>query len=164
MPDYGNGKIYTIRCRTDDTLIYVGSTIQPLCERLAGHKRDSKKEKQKNRLLFIKVNGDWDNWFIELHSLYPCSCIEELQRKEGEIIREIGTLNTIIAGRSRKENYQDNKKERIDESKERYIKNKEKRLENNKKYYEANKEQVLLKAKEKYKKKKELMAVQAEQF
>ena len=31
MPDkYKNGKIYTIRCKKDDTLIYVGSTTQPL--------------------------------------------------------------------------------------------------------------------------------------
>ena len=27
---YKNGKIYTIRYKNDDSLIYVGSTIQPL--------------------------------------------------------------------------------------------------------------------------------------
>jgi hypothetical protein len=30
---YKNGKIHTIICKTDDTLIYVGSTIQPLFKR-----------------------------------------------------------------------------------------------------------------------------------
>jgi hypothetical protein len=30
---YKNGKIYTIRCKNDDTLIYVGSTTQPLFKR-----------------------------------------------------------------------------------------------------------------------------------
>ena len=35
MPDYKQGKIYTVRCKTDDTLIYVGSTTQPLSERMA---------------------------------------------------------------------------------------------------------------------------------
>ena len=40
MPDYTKGKIYTIRCKTDDTLIYVGSTIQPLSVRFGGHKKN----------------------------------------------------------------------------------------------------------------------------
>ena len=35
---YKNGKIYTIRCKNDDTLIDIGSTIQPLFERWYGHK------------------------------------------------------------------------------------------------------------------------------
>ena len=30
---YNNGKIYTIRCRDDNNLIYVGSTVQPLYKR-----------------------------------------------------------------------------------------------------------------------------------
>jgi hypothetical protein len=38
MPDYKQGKIYTVRCKTDDTLIYVGCTTQSLCERMAKHK------------------------------------------------------------------------------------------------------------------------------
>jgi hypothetical protein len=125
MPNYGNGKIYTIRCRTDDTLIYVGSTIQPLCERLAGHKRDSKGEKDKNMLLYKTINKNWDNWYIELYELYPCNCKDELCKKEGEIIRLIGTLNSRIAGRTKKEWYDENK---------------EKHAESEKKWYEANKE------------------------
>ena len=35
---YNNGKIYTIRCRLDDNLIYVGSTMQPLHKRWCTHK------------------------------------------------------------------------------------------------------------------------------
>jgi hypothetical protein len=30
MPDYKQGKIYTVRCKTDETLIYVGCTTQSL--------------------------------------------------------------------------------------------------------------------------------------
>ena len=41
MPDYSREKIYTIRSRTDDNLIYVGSTIQALSTRFAGHKAKS---------------------------------------------------------------------------------------------------------------------------
>ncbi len=35
---YNNGKIYTIRCRTDNKFIYVGSTTQPLHKRWFTHK------------------------------------------------------------------------------------------------------------------------------
>ena len=38
MPNYSNGKIYTIRYRNDDNLIYVGSTTQMLCRRFQKHK------------------------------------------------------------------------------------------------------------------------------
>jgi len=43
MPDYKQGKIYTVRCKTDDTFIYVDCTTQSLCERMAKHRYDSMK-------------------------------------------------------------------------------------------------------------------------
>jgi hypothetical protein len=140
MKDYSKGKIYTIRCRTDDTLIYVGGTIQPLCERKASHKKDSKSQNEKirNRLLYSKINGDWTDWYIELHSFYPCSCKEELDRREGELIREIGTLNDRIAGRTRKEHYQDNKERIKQYSKDHYKNNADKKKEYCKNYYKEN--------------------------
>ena len=67
MPDYSKGQIYTIRCRTDDTKIYVGSTIQPLYKRFYFHKSHSEKEEHMKRLLYIEVNGDWTKWYIELY-------------------------------------------------------------------------------------------------
>ena len=42
-------------------------------------------------------------WYIELFELFPCDVKCELEKREGEIIREIGTLNKKIAGRNRKE-------------------------------------------------------------
>jgi hypothetical protein len=109
MPDYSKGLIYTIRNREDDTKIYVGSTIQPLYKRFHQHKIDSKKEKMYKLIkLYQEVNNDWSNWYIELYENYPCSCREELHKKEGEVIRLIGTLNKYIAGRDHKEWYIDN--------------------------------------------------------
>lgn len=151
MPDYASGKIYTIRCRTDDTMIYVGSTIQPLAKRWGGHKKDSKQERNINRLIYKTINNDWDNWYIELYELYPCSCRNELERREGEIIRLIGNLNKEIAGRTGKEYYEDNK-EKIAEYEKIYREvYKEKIAECKKKYYEANKE----KKKQYYQRKKQ---------
>ena len=43
MPDYKQGKIYTIRCKTDDTLIHIGCTTQSLCERMSQLRYDSMK-------------------------------------------------------------------------------------------------------------------------
>ena len=139
MPDYNKGKIYTIRCRTDETMIYVGSTIQSLAKRWGEHKVDSKKEKQKNRLIYTIINGDWNNWYIELHSLCPCSCKEELCKKEGEITREIGTLNIEIAGRTNKEWRKDNKEKIVEYRKE----NKEKATEQSKEWRKNNKEKIV---------------------
>ena len=127
MPDYQQGKIYTIRYRTDDTMIYVGSTIQPLYKRLYKHKNSSKKEPE--RLIYKTINNDWDNWYIELHSLYPCSCKEELCKREGEVIREIGTLNSYVPCRTGKERYAEN-----------YNNKKIKELERGSKYYYENKD------------------------
>ncbi len=103
MPDYSKGKIYTIRCRNDPKLIYVGSTIQSLAKRLSKHKKDSKnKSKYPTHQLYSKIE-DWNDWYIELYLIYPCNSVEELRQKEGEIIREVGTLNRGIAGRTCKE-------------------------------------------------------------
>ena len=45
---YKNGKIYTIRNRNDNDLIYVGSTVQPLYKRFICHKTNSKNPKFEN--------------------------------------------------------------------------------------------------------------------
>jgi len=149
MPDYSKGKIYSIRCRTDDTLIYVGSTTQPLCERLAQHKKASNKEINKKSLIYKTINDEWDIWYIELHELCPCNNKEELCRKEGEIIRLIGTLNTRIEGRTKqeygKEWFQVNK-ERLNEKHDKeWLDNKK---EYNKEYYDNNKEELTNRNKE----------------
>ena len=100
---YKNGKIYTIRCENDDTLIYVGSTIQPLFTRWFQHRRDSK---NKPHVCFYQYDENWDDWYVELFEKFPCSNKEEFNKKEGQVIREIGTINKQIAGRTKKEWYE----------------------------------------------------------
>jgi len=94
---YENGKIYLVKCKNNPKLKYVGSTFQQLEERFSLHKRD------KNCSLYKYVNGDWDNWYIELYENYSCNNKAELDKREGEITREIGTINKNIAGRTTKE-------------------------------------------------------------
>ena len=132
MPDYSKGKIYTVRCRTDASLIYVGSTIQPLAKRVQQHKFDDKITLYK--LVNETFDGDWSQFYIELHELYPCSSKEELNKREGEIQRQIGTINKYIAGRTKQEYIEDNKQAYLEYHKQ-YRK---KHIENNKIYRELN--------------------------
>jgi hypothetical protein len=159
MPDYSKGKIYTIRCRTDDKLIYVGSTIQPLHKRFSGHKIDSKKtERYPNHKLYNKITN-WDDWYIELYENYPCNSKEELCQQEGEIIRLIGTLNRCIAGRKQRE-YQKENADKIKEYQKEYQKeykedNKEKIKVYKKQYCIENADKIREQKKEYYLKKKQ---------
>jgi len=143
MPDYSKGKIYTIRCRTDDTLIYVGSTIQPLSVRKGGHKNKSLDIKYQNRLIYKTINNNWDNWYIELYEEYPCENKEQLGKREGEVIRLIGTLNSRIEGRTKREYYEDNMNKIVEQMKQFYKANKENKLEYQKTYYEKNRERII---------------------
>jgi len=116
MPDYSKGVIYTIRCLNDPN-VYVGSTIQKLSVRMGGHRSSY----VQNKVLGLnkEIVKDINDWKIELHELYPCLTKQELVRREGEVIREIGTLNKCIAGRTKKEYDIEN----IDKRKQYWIKN-----------------------------------------
>ena len=48
------------------------------------------------------------NFYIELMGNYPCNGVYELRAREGHYIREMCTLNTKVAGRTRKEREEDN--------------------------------------------------------
>jgi hypothetical protein len=130
---YKRGQIYTIRCITDDTMIYVGSTINTLSKRFHKHKSD------KNCSLYDYITeNDWCGWYIELYEMYPCNSKRELERREGEIIREIGTINKNIAGRTIKEYSEEYYKKNADKIKEYYKDNKQEISEIRKEYYKKN--------------------------
>ena len=136
MPNYQDGKIYTIRCRSDNELIYVGSTTQTLSRRMTTHRANSKI--RPNTKLYSKVNGNWADWYIELYEECPCTNKEILLKREGEMIREIGILNKEIAGRTSKEYYKDNTNKIGLRQKKLYEDNKEYRLSKQKIYREEN--------------------------
>ena len=76
-----------------------------------------------------KNNLDWNDWYIELYEIFACKNKEELQKREGEVIREIGTLNKRIAGRSRQEWKKDNRDILLEKGRNYYHNNKERYLE-----------------------------------
>jgi group I intron endonuclease len=133
MPDFSKGKIYKITNDYNDD-IYIGSTCDSLCKRFSNHKAHSTLEHKKHTLLYKLVNEIGFNRFkIELIEEYPCSDKYTLRQREGYFIREMGTLNQLIAGRTNKEYHKEHQKayyERVKEHKKEY----------DKKYYEENKE------------------------
>jgi hypothetical protein len=103
VADYNNSKIYTIRSRSRSDLVYVGSTTQALSVRFAGHKC--------GRTCSSKQILDIGDSYIELYVAYPCNNREELNRKEGEVMRSMNCINKCLAGRTKKEYRIDNKEE-----------------------------------------------------
>ena len=161
---YKNGKIYTIRYRGDDALIYVGSTCLPLYKRWYQHKHNcfNENHKEYNYYFYQKIRetNDFENWYIELYEECSCDNKEQLLRREGEITREIGTLNSLIAGRTIKEWLSDNK-EKVAAMKKEYRENsKEIWKEYGKNYYTTNKETLAEKQKKYYEERKEIISEQ----
>ena len=140
MPDYSHGKIYTIRCYDDTSLIYVGSTTQQLSKRLGCHKTLSKTNP--NTFVYSTINGEWAKWYIELYENFPCNNKEELEKREGEIIRLVSTLNKKIAGRTWAEYYIDNIEKLKEQKKQSYIENADKTNERAKQYYIENTDKI----------------------
>ena len=132
MPDYTHSKIYKIiNDKTSDT--YIGSTTQRLCSRMALHRRDAKQGK--GYPLYHKMREvGIDNFYIQLIQEASCSDRRELEKIEGDMIKEFKpTLNRQVASRTSKEWYSENKEIRALKSKE---------------YREANKQQIQEKAKQ----------------
>jgi len=150
MPDYSKGKIYKI-INTQNEIIYIGSTIQQLSCRFSHH--------------LYKGNG---NKIILIEDC-PCSCKEELVRKEQEYIDQHSKLlNKFRAYRSdeyykeytkkRHKEYKENNKDKLkdynkiyrinnldklkEKEKQYRIDNKEKEKERHNIYYEKNKEKI----------------------
>jgi hypothetical protein len=110
MTDYKNGLIYTIRSPHTEK-IYIGSTCQRMSKRLYTHRHNYKAYKNgtSTYITSYKILELGDE-YIELLEAYPCNSRIELHKREGELIREYKDIcvNKIIAGRTRKEYYEDN--------------------------------------------------------
>ena len=154
---YDNGKIYVIKCKYDDGLVYVGSTHMSLEKRFCNHKTDKKCS------LYKYVNGDWDNWYIELYEEYPCKNKHILELKEGEVQRQIATINKRIAGRTDKQYYQENHEACLEKAKQQYKKNRDEILEKAKQYHQNNREVRLEKGKQYRQKNHEMIVEQRRQ-
>lgn len=100
---YANAKIYRI-VLPDERGTYVGSTCQRLlCMRLRGYVKDSKQLRNVQIPSYKAINElpeRWEGIKIELLEDFPCQTKDQLNKPEGEIIRQMGTLNKRIEGRT----------------------------------------------------------------
>jgi len=196
MPDYQLGKIYIITSEKHK-LIYVGSTAKKnISSRMSGHIKDYKYGKCCQSIKLLEC----DDYEYKLLKDFPCNNVQELRREEGLCIlhyknqTDYECVNKLVAGRTRKEYYDDNQN-KIVEHKKQYRKNnkeivskslkkyREKNIdkieeqrkqyrENNidkikeqrKKWYEANKDKILAQQKECYERNKDKIKEQRKKW
>ena len=131
-----NGKIYSIRSHQTD-LIYIGSTTETrLSARLSKHKAQYNFYNNNKGHYYTSYEIlKFDDAYIELLEEVENVTKNELQRLEGEHIRQNKCVNKFIAGQTRKEHY---------------INNKDKYSEKHKEYYKANKDKINTKSNQIY--------------
>ena len=143
MPNYANGKIYCIRNRADtDRIVYIGSTVRPLSERMSKH-RSTIKIKPDIKIYKLMAEVGVDNFHIELIANFPCENVEQLLAEEGRHIRLNDTINkgvnSDMAGRSQKQHYEDNREAIREVAKEKYHENIDAIRERDRERYAADK-------------------------
>jgi hypothetical protein len=144
MPDYSLGKIYMVYPKVEDPDegdVYYGSTTVTLARRMSNHRGQSQ-----CKILFDKYGVE--NCFIELVEKYPCETKEQLNRKEGEYIRNHKCINKKIAGRTQKEYYVEHYDKITEQIKHYRTENVDKVKETHKKYYDKHREKIIEKQKE----------------
>ena len=118
MVNYQNGKIYKLWSDQSD-MLYIGSTTQPLSQRLGGHKKNIKEK--------YNITGadmaNHTNIKIELIENFPCDSKESLHAREGYYIRLFRNdlLNKRIPGRTRSEYSYDYYKANSDTQKQKSV-------------------------------------------
>ena len=173
MPDYSKSQIYKI---TDigQTKCYIGSSIQPLSVRMAGHRRRYNyylvgKLHYYPSVFYLFDEFGIDNCKILWLKNYPCSSKKELEAEEGRIQQETECVNKRIEGRTPHQWREDNK-EYLDIKRKEYCENNKDREKarksnwyyNNKSHcsnvcrnnYEKNREERLKQSKATYENKK----------
>ena len=83
---YANGKIYKI-VDIGYNKCYIGSTVQPLCKRMAEHRKHFRQYKERSRHITTSVGlfeeYGVENCKIELIEEFPCDTKEQLLKQEG---------------------------------------------------------------------------------
>lgn len=141
MSDYSKGKIY---CLYSENLneVYVGSTTNSLCERLAHHNHHYKNDNQKKTTSCILYNYG-EKICIKLLENFPCNSKNELELKEREWIEKTeNCVNKLIPTRDWKERRANNIEAHNQYMKKYREENAEAIKEKEKAYKEANKQKA----------------------
>ena len=145
-PNYADGKVYCIRNdASNNAIVYIGSTVRPISERMAGH-RKTIKEKPNIKLYRLMSDVGIEHFSVDLLCNFPCTTRKELIAEEGRYIRLHKTVengaNMCVAGRSQREHYQDNRAHLLQQKREYYTKNAVELRQKDKAWYAVNKEKA----------------------
>ena len=144
---YSNSKIYKL-CSQKSDILYIGSTVDTLSNRLKAHKTDYKRFLKGTQHYISSYEVlKFDDCDIQLLEIFPCVSRQELLVREGFWQKQYANdiSNTYVAGRNRHEHYQDNKTNILKDKREYYLKNKETIREKSQKHYTENKDKILKK-------------------
>jgi hypothetical protein len=158
------GRIYSIRSH-QTTDIYIGSTTQILCKRLADHRGSyrlylNKKQHYITSFEIVK----YEDSYIELIYEGEFDSKDSLMKKEGEYQRAMDCVNKMIQGRTKKEYYEDNKKEILEKNLQYFNTNKEKCVNIQKQYRDERKESLAEKTRKWYEENKEYALKQGQKW
>ena len=122
--DYGNTIIYKITCKNPEIKeLYVGHTTN-FVQRKRSHKQCSNNPNSSSSCKlydFIRQNGGWDNWVMEIIHFCKCNGLHEARQKEQEFFVSLNaTLNTVEPMPKVKDNTSFGKKYNKTESGEKY--------------------------------------------
>ena len=141
--NYQNTVIYKIVC-TDINItdLYIGSTTN-LIQRRRSHRSGCKNQNgtfyNYKVYKFIREHGNWINWTVVKIEDYPCSNLEDSNKRERHWIDQSNaTLNCVIPCHSPKEYYQQHK----EQQKEYNEQHKEQKKEYDQQYYQHNKVKI----------------------
>jgi hypothetical protein len=165
---YTHGKIYKI---TDTAYneCYIGSTIETLSRRIAGHRCQHKHLLNKKKVRCVSVYtlfGKYvlENCKIELLELCPCNSLVELRQRGGYYVKTLGCVNTNIAGRTKREYVYENKDKPSELRKQHGIEHKDQLGEHREQHYNENKDTIRQRRKQQYNENKDIIAGRREHY
>ena len=166
MPNYQKGKIYQIWDENYQEC-YIGSTVQELSMRMCGHRKDYRRFKE-GQGSYTTVYKLFDKYHetkcrIELMENYACNSKQELERREGELIRNTECVNKNIAGRTAKERYEDDRDKYLEKFRQYHKNNTERRSEYHKEYRENNKDKLKVQKRKDYENRRETVLTKLRQ-
>lgn len=168
MPNYKNTVVYVLKHKELDLGVYVGHTTN-FTRRKYGHKTACVSPKDKAhkqpKYCYIRENGGWDEWTMEIVEHTPCESMKEAiehEKRVYEAMKAMGvTLNNKYPGRTMNTWYQDNRERLCEKQRNRYATDpdlRERQKVWGKQSYARNRAKQLAREKERYKTDPEFMA------
>eukprot|EP00966_Prymnesium_polylepis_P243187 5623855-Prymnesium_polylepis.1 len=135
--------MYKIVCKDEELdYVYVGHTTN-WTKRKNSHKSKSLNSGIK-LYQTIRENGGWDNFKMILIETFSCNNKREAEAREDMLMIELkANMNQIHPFRTKKQYFEANKEQILEQQKKYQDANKEKLIEQRKQHYEANKEEIL---------------------